>query len=646
MCGIAGFLTTTAVTEDAGMANLASMGRCLYHRGPDQGNAWYDAGAGIGFCHRRLSIIDLTPAGLQPMTSASGRYIITFNGEIYNYLDLKQSLERSGLYQGSWRGHSDTELMLAAFEAWGVPEAISKCVGMFAFGLWDRQERQLILGRDRLGEKPLYCGWQGDTFLFGSELKAMKAHPAFSAVVDQEALSEYMHYGYVPAPYSIYKGISKLKQGCLLYVSASDRRSRLEPYWSAEETVFSARKHPFRGSDEEAISELEGLLSQSIRGQMLADVPLGAFLSGGVDSSTIVALMQAQSSRKVKTFSIGFEEPGYNEAEYAGQVAEHLGTEHTELYVSARDALNVVPELPRLYDEPFSDSSQIPTYLLARMTREYVTVALSGDAGDELFCGYNRYISADRFWSRLSRMPLGLRRFASKGIVRVSPGKLDYISGLLNRKSTHSLGTRLHKAAAVLDSRSVDELYLGLVSQHESPGIFLKNKTRNGNGFGLTGSKDVGLLSDIERMMLYDLLRYLPDDILVKVDRAAMGVSLETRVPFLDHRIVDFAWRLPLDMKIRNGTSKWIIRQILYKYVPASLIERPKMGFGIPLDQWLRGPLRPWAEELLGKKKIEAEGYLDHQAVSHLWQEHLSGSRNRANILWNILMFQAWLNAQ
>lgn len=653
MCGFVGFLGGLAAhgkTGDESM--LQSMADTIANRGPDDAGYWADVDHRIGFGHRRLSIVDLSPAGHQPMVSSSGRYVIAFNGEIYNHLLLRAELAQSSLAQ-TWRGHSDTETLLAGFAAWGVQATVERCIGMFAFSVWDRDTHTLTLGRDRLGEKPLYYGWQGQgqyaTFLFGSELKALKAHPAFAAGIDRDALCLLMRHNYIPAPYSIYQGIRKLEPGCLLTVSLAQREPAVVRYWSASAVAMGGGAAPFAGTIEQAVDELEELLKSAVRQQMVADVPLGAFLSGGIDSSTIVALMQSQSDRPVKTFTIGFNEAGYNEAVHAKAVAAHLGTEHTEFYVTPQQALEVIPCLPSLYCEPFSDSSQIPTFLVSQLARQKVTVSLSGDAGDELFCGYSRYLLASRLWRKLSRLPPSSRRLAARGLTALSPSRwnalLGPMQGLLPSSLRQAnLGDKLHKAAGVLASNSVDALYLGLVSHWDDPASVVIGGNEpptllTANAPQLTG------LDDIQRMMALDTLTYLPDDILVKVDRAAMGVSLEGRVPFLDHRVVEFAWRLPQAMKLRNGVGKWALRQVLYRHVPKELIERPKMGFGVPIDDWLRGPLKDWAEALLDESRLRREGFFHPASIRQKWAEHLSGARNWQYHLWDVLMFQAWLEA-
>jgi asparagine synthase (glutamine-hydrolysing) len=652
MCGLTGFFQPDNFFADAAQAVAEKMAERMAHRGPDDSGVWVDETAGIALAHRRLSILDLSPAGHQPMVSLSGRYVIAFNGEIYNHLELRLELERGSplpIQEGegikiNWRGHSDTETLLAGFEAWGIEATLKKTVGMFAIALWDREEKVLTLARDRMGEKPLYYGFQNDTFVFGSELKAFKAHPDFLGEIDRDVICLYLRHCYIPAPYSIYKGIKKLLPGTYLQlpfgrdVDAS-RATIPKVYWSLAEVAAQGQAAPFAGSDADAIAALDSQLKQSIGLQMMADVPLGAFLSGGVDSSTVVALMQAQSPRPVKTFSIGFDEPGYNEAGYAKAVAQHLGTEHTELYVSSAEAMQVIPMLGRMYDEPFADSSQIPTFLVAQMARQHVVVSLSGDAGDELFCGYNRSALADN-WGMISKVPFGMRKVVGRlldAVIKVS----NNIAPLPVNASEKigSLAARLEKIDGL------GELIYSLSSVIEDPAYVIIGAKEP-----QTWLKEVGanlpFSNDKLQMMFIVAMTYLPDDILVKVDRAAMANSLETRVPLLDHRVIELAWSLPMSMKIRNGESKWILRQVLYQYVPKKLIERPKAGFSIPLGHWLRGPLREWAEGLLDERRLQQEGFFNVQYIRVKWQAHLEGTRNNQSFLWNVLMFQMWLEVQ
>ncbi|MFP5422558.1 MAG: asparagine synthase (glutamine-hydrolyzing) [Gammaproteobacteria bacterium] len=650
MCGFTGYLGhgSWGVSEEA-HKTLERMANAIITRGPDDFGIWQDELVGIGLAHRRLSIVDLSSAGHQPMFSASGRYVIAFNGEIYNHLDIRAELERS-IAATSWRGHSDTETLLAGFDAWGIQRTLEQAIGMFAFAVWDRQSNTLSLARDRLGEKPLYYGWMNGVFLFGSELKALRAHPLWKGEIDRGALSLYLRHNYIPAPYSIYKGIYKLRPGCLLTVSIKKSEPDIVTYWSGAKAAVDGVANIFTGSTSQAVNDLEVLLKDAVRQQMMADVPLGAFLSGGVDSSTVVALMQAQSSRPVQTFTIGFNEEGYNEAVHAKAVAKHLGTDHTELYVTAEQALAVIPRLPSLYDEPFSDSSQIPTFLVSQLARQHVTVALSGDAGDELFCGYNRYQMTENLWRKLAAVPRPMRKLAAMALTSVAPQSWDRLAAHLatvvpSTARFANVGDKLHKGAGVLSCQSVDSLYLNLVSHWHDPASIVIDGHEPPTL--LNGDVPVlGGLDDVQRMMALDMLTYLPDDILTKVDRAAMGVSLETRVPFLDHRVTEFAWSLPQSMKLRDGQAKWALRQVLYRYVPKELIERPKMGFGVPIDSWLRGPLREWAEALLDEGRLRQEGFFNPVPIREKWSEHLSGRRNWQYHLWDILMFQAWLAEQ
>ncbi|QNI52881.1 asparagine synthase (glutamine-hydrolyzing) [Synechococcus sp. BIOS-E4-1] len=646
MCGLVGFLTQGIwSSEEETVPLLHRMTNRIVNRGPDSAGYWHDSDAGIALGHRRLSVVDLSPAGAQPMHSACGRYVMAFNGEIYNHLELRELLGNS-----LWRGHSDTETVLEAFSSWGIISTLQRCNGMYAIALWDKKERTLTLARDRIGEKPLYYGWQGQgansCFLFGSELNALKAHPSFSTVINRDALSLYMRHNYIASPHSIYQGIHKLTPGCFLTISLSLQEPDEISYWSLPLVAQHGVTQPFTGSDDSAIDTLESLLKDSVRQQMVADVDLGAFLSGGIDSSTVVALMQAQSNRPVKTFTIGFSEDAYNEAIYAKAVAKHLGTEHTELYVTPQQALDVIPKLPNLYNEPFADSSQIPTFLVSQLASQYVTVSLSGDAGDELFCGYGRYMFTRSLWDRIRILPLPFRKILEAGITGLSPAHLNILLAPLKLFKSYSLrkgnlGDRLHKAAGLLASPSLNSLYLDLVT-HWVPNDLVLGANEpltylSGNNLALSG------LDSMQRMMALDTLSYLPDDILVKVDRAAMGVSLETRLPFLDQRVVEFAWQLPQDLKMRGGAGKWALRQVLNRYVPSELIDRPKMGFGVPLDDWLRGPLRDWAEDLLCESRMRQEGYLNPEPIQRKWAEHVSGTRNWHYHLWDVLMFQSWL---
>jgi asparagine synthase (glutamine-hydrolysing) len=648
MCGIVGFWDNSQQFNTDQLAPMVQrMSDTLLHRGPDDGGTWVDAEAGIALGHRRLAIVDLSPEGHQPMVSADGRYVIVFNGEIYNFLELRRQLEQLG---HRFRGHSDTEVMLAAFSQWGLEAAVKSFNGMFAFALWDRQERVLHLGRDRLGEKPLYYSWLGQTFLFASELKALRAYPNFNPEINRNALALYLRHNYIPAPYSIYQDVYKLPPACILTVQPGGSTTQPIPYWSAQTIAEAGIAQPFTGSETDAIAQLDALLRDAVNLRMVADVPLGAFLSGGVDSSTVVALMQAQSNQPVKTFSIGFYEDNYNEAKYAKAVAQHLGTDHTEFYVTAAEAIAVIPKLPTLYDEPFADSSQIPTFLVAQLARQHVTVSLSGDAGDELFAGYNRYFWGRRIWQQIGWIPYPLRNAAASALTMRSPQAWNQTFTSLQPLLPASFkqqnpGDKLHKLAEVLAVESPETMYKGLVSHWKEPEAIVVNSSEPLTA--LTNPQGWANLPDFtQRMMYLDTVSYLPDDILVKVDRATMGVSLEARVPLLDHRVVELAWQIPLSMKIRNGQGKWLLRQVLYKYVPPHLIERPKMGFGVPIDAWLRDKLRDWAEDLIDERRLRQEGFFHPQPIRQKWAEHLAGDRNWQYYLWDVLMFQAWLDEQ
>lgn len=651
MCGIAGLFQSHGALDAGAAATLRRMVDAIAHRGPDDSGTWVDAERGIALGHRRLSIVDLSPNGHQPMISASGRFVIVYNGEIYNHRALRAEIDAArGGWQ--WRGHSDTEVMLAAFECWGIAASIARFNGMFAFALYDREERALHLARDRFGEKPLYYGWLGGTFVFGSELKALRAHPAWRAEIDRGSVALYMRHAYIPAPYSIYKGIHKLRPASVLTVPLSMTPGELpqqRAYWTVKAVAEQGQLRPFDGSEAEAVGALDALLRDAVAMRMEADVPLGAFLSGGVDSSLVVALMQAQSRRPVKTFTIGFHEEAYNEARHAASVARHLGTEHTELYVSEAQAVATIPLLPNIYDEPFADASQVPTYLVSQMTRQHVTVALSGDGGDELFGGYNRYLWGRYMWRKVGWMNASARKALARALLALPSAAWDRILTTLKPVLPRSLhaalpGDKLHKVAGILACESPEEMYRGLVSFWE-PSAAVLNATEPPTI--LTDLAHGAEIADlVERMMLLDQLSYLPDDILAKVDRASMAVSLEARVPLLDHRVAQFAWTLPVAMKIREGGGKWPLKQVLFKYVPRELIERPKMGFGVPLDKWLRYELRDWAEHLLDEKRLRAEGYVDAALVRRRWQEHLAGHRNWQYQLWIVLMFEAWLEAE
>ena len=644
MCGFVGFIAQGPLSvKDT--ATARAMAAAISHRGPDDEGVWTDDTAGVALAHRRLSIVDLSPAGHQPMASASGRFVIVFNGEIYNHADMRKSLEAEGKAP-AWRGHSDTEVLLEAIAAWGIKAALEKSVGMYAFALWDRADRTLFLARDRIGEKPLYYGHARQTFLFGSEVKALAQHPSWQGDINRDALHLFARRNHVPAPHSIYRGIRKLPPSTFLELKTGAREGTLHTYWSAADIATAGLSQPFTGTPQDAVERTETLLRQSLAGQMMADVPLGAFLSGGIDSSTVVAIMQSMSTRPIQTFSIGFHEAGYDEAQHAKAVARHIGTHHTELYVTMEQAREVVPRLPSIYCEPFADSSQIPTFLVSQLARSKVTVSLSGDGGDELFCGYNRYDLANRLWPKLAQIPRPLRRGAAALMTGLSPHSWD---GLLKLSSTalpqrlrpKLAGDKVHKLAGIMGLDSADDLYRELTSHWGNTYDLVQGGTEPSRAPGAAAHL-ASLQGTARRMMFEDLTGYLPDDILVKVDRASMAVGLEARVPMLDHRLVEFSWSLPLDILMRDGQTKWPLRQILYSHVPRNLVERPKAGFGVPIDSWLRGPLREWAESLLSEKRLLNEGFFKPAPIRAAWQEHLSERRNLQHPLWNILMFQAW----
>lgn len=651
MCGINGFFQGPS-TRASLISTITRMNDSVLHRGPDDSGTWLDESFGLALGHRRLSILDLSPAGHQPMLSACTRYVIAFNGEIYNHQQLRIRLAGEGKAP-VWRGHADTETLLAGISAWGVEQTLQAAVGMFAIALWDRHTRQLTLARDRMGEKPLYYGWQGATLLFGSELKAFKAHPDFRGEVNRDVLTLLLRHNCIPAPFSIYQGIAKLMPGHYLNIPLHDRAAartaQPQAYWRLNDAVERGLANPFDGSASEAVDLLQHRLSSSIAEQMLADVPLGAFLSGGVDSSTIVALMQARSHQPVRTFTIGFDVDGYDEAVHAKTVARHLGTEHTELYVRPEDALAIIPRLHSMYCEPFSDSSQIPTFLISQMARQHVKVALSGDGGDELFGGYNRYLSARKVWSQMQRLPLFARHSSACALRSLSPSTWDWLYELVKpllpkRLHLATPGDKAHKLADVITLSDGQAFFHQLTSHWKDPASIVIGG-REPHTL-LTNPAAWPQTDSFEHwMMAMDTQTYMTDDILVKVDRAAMATSLETRVPMLDHRVVELAWRMPLDLKIRNGQGKWLLRQVLYRHLPQELIERPKQGFGIPLDSWLRGPLREWAEELLDEGRLRQDGYFHPAPIRQMWAEHLSGRRNHQHHLWDVLMFQAWLRA-
>ena len=617
--------------------NALAMANSLAHRGPDDRGLWSDPEAGVTLTHRRLSIVDLSPTGHQPMISANGRFIVTYNGEIYNFKELRPELEARGI---KFRGHSDTEVMLEAFAAYGVEATVKRLIGMFTIGVWDRRERALKLVRDRLGIKPLYWAKFGGLFLFGSELKALRAHPGWMPRVNCNAVASFMRHNYVPAPHSIYQGVNKLEPGSILTLPWNGE-PRMERYWDARALASAGLANPLQADDTELTDRLEALLRDAVSRRMVADVPVGAFLSGGIDSSTVVALMKAANAGPVRTYTIGFELANFNEAVHSAAVARHLGTDHTELTVTAKEALDVIPQLPEIYDEPFADSSQIPTYLVSAMTRKHVTVALSGDGGDELFAGYTRYRWASQMWRGLSILPYQLRQGIAASIVNVSADRWTrLLSFLPARMRPFPIGDKLHKFATVLGLPDANAIYRRLVTHWEPAEVMPGVDEPRGILWDRELAKEIP--GFIEQMQLVDLVTYLPDDILTKVDRASMAVALEVRVPLLDHRVVEFAWRLPRAAKIHGGTNKWLLRQVLDRHVPKDLIDRPKMGFGIPLGEWLRGPLRDWAENFLDERRLREGGLLDPVRVRQYWQEHLEGRRNWQYLIWDVLMLEAW----
>jgi len=645
MCGIAGLVSGRRI--DSGL--LARMAGAIVHRGPDDEGTWIDAEANVGFAHRRLSIVDLSPHGHQPMLSADGRFVLSYNGEIYNHAALRKTLEAKGQAPDrGWRGHSDTETLLQAIACWGLKAAVERSVGMFAFSLWDRKERILSLVRDRFGEKPLYYGWAGKDFVFGSELKALRVHPDFDNAVDREALGMYAARAYVPAPKSIYRRIFKLEPASILSLTPGQALSpsaeplKPESYWSYRDVVRRGLSNPIN-DEKDALNALDDALGTAISAQSMADVPVGAFLSGGIDSSTVCALYQRHSKRKIRTFTIAFEDAAFNEADYAREVARHLGTQHSEHLVTVREARDVIPLLPAMYDEPFADSSQIPTFLVSRFAREEVTVALTGDGGDELFAGYNRHFQAPRLWQRLRMVPKPLRAAAGASLGLLPQGMWQQAAGLLPARHRH-LGGKANKALRLAGSAaSFDDVYAAFLDEWSGESSPVTGWQ------GAQGALDLDIgpgAADPLRIMYCDAVSYLPDDILCKVDRASMAVSLETRVPFLDHRVAEVAARIPLNFKVRGGEGKHILRQLLYRHVPAQHFARPKAGFAVPVGEWIKGPLRPWAEDLLSPQRLAADGYFDVNPVRRRWDDHLSGRRNSTNAIWAVLMFQAWLDSQ
>ncbi len=647
MCGIVGVLDAGRSRSAEGLAGtVAVMTASVRHRGPDDEGTWLDAEAGIGLGHRRLSIVDLSQCGHQPMESPSGRWITTYNGEIYNAEKLRARLEAAGQ---RFRGHSDTEVLMAALDHWGLDEALDRVNGMFALALWDRERRELHLVRDRVGEKPLFYGWAGDALVFGSELRALCRHAAFDRTVDRGALALYLRHNCVPAPHSVFRDAAKVLPGEHVTVDATGvatRRVHRAAYWSARAVAEAGCREPLPDDRAEIVDRLGDLLRDAVQLRMTADVPVGAFLSGGIDSSLVTALMQAAGRGRVRTFTIGFDDPAYDESRDAARVAAHLGTDHTELRLGAADVLALVPELPELYDEPFADSSQIPTALVSRLARRDVTVALSGDGGDELFAGYNRHLWCERITRRLRPVPMPVRRGAAAALGRLSPAATEAVFRraaplLPARWRVRNPSIKIAKLADVLALRSIDDMYRTLVSHWPDPESVVPGAVEATSR--LDAPEDLqAAAGPVERMLYLDLVTYLPDDILTKVDRATMAVGLEGRMPLLDPRVVELAWRIPTAAKMAGGQAKWPLRALLGRHVPLELFDRPKMGFGLPLGDWLRGPLRPWVEELLDGGRLRREGFFDPIPIRRAWEEHRAGRADRSHALWDVLMFEAW----
>ncbi len=646
MCGLAGFISFSPENNDNLVNTAKVMGESIFSRGPDDSGVWTDKNLSIAFSFRRLSILDLSEAGKQPMQSHSGRYLICFNGEIYNHLDLRLMLSKDKV----WRGHSDTETVLEIIEKFGIEKALEMFVGMFAFSIFDKKEKSLFLARDRMGEKPLYYGWTDKAFIFGSELKALKKYPGFDNAISKKALANFLRYSYIPAPKSIYQNIYKLNPGSFIKINANQPSSReiyQKNYWNLSDVIEKNRNKIITDRDE-AKNLIKDSLKKSVKRQMISDVPLGAFLSGGVDSSLITSLMQEESLKPIETFTIGFEESSFDESVYAKEVALHLGTQHSEHFVTSKETLDVIPNLPYFYDEPFADSSQIPTYLVCKQAKQGLTVALSGDGGDEVFGGYNRYFWSSRIWSKVSKIPFPLRKIIGNG-AEIIPQKVSNLIGagynFLNsgNQGIDNLHEKILKMAERLKSvRSEDDLYKSLITQWSEPYLLIQDFEDDEEIY----FPEIHLTEQAEKMMFWDSISYLPGDILCKVDRAAMSVSLETRAPFLDHELVELAWRLPYDSKIKNNIGKIVLRDILSEYVPDKLINRPKSGFGIPIGQWLRGPLRGWAEDLLSEKRIKSDGIFHYEPIRKVWFEHINLNLDHTHKLWCILMFQSWLEAE
>ncbi len=632
MCGISGFITNTSISETQLHSLVTAMSDAIAHRGPDGDGIWLNANEGVAIAHRRLAIIDLTTTGEQPMTSSCGNLVMVYNGEVYNARELSQELTNLNL-----RGTSDSEIILEAFSQWGITKTAKKLIGMFAISIWNRSERTLTLVRDRLGIKPIYWSNTGHTFLFGSELKALTQHPDCPKKINHNAIAGYLRKCYINAPHSIFEGVHKLLPGSILTVTAGSE-PKIEQFWSLDNVISNST--PYVGSDHQALTDLEVLLQDAVSRRMISDVPLGAFLSGGIDSSLVASLMQNVSKSKIKTFSIGFDIEEYNEAQHAAKVAQHLGTEHTELYVTASDALNIIPSLTSMYDEPFADASQIPTFLVSKLTRKHVTVALSGDGGDELFTGYERYFTSYKYRNIL-KQPQALMNAEAIALEALTPELVRKLNNFIPGFKNLSKGNRLSRLAPILREGDLIALYRKTLSHNENPNNLLLRGTEE-HGIPWQRAKNIAFNDEYAMMQYIDTLDYLPDDILTKLDRASMAVSLEARVPLIDHRVVEFAWSLPKNMRVRDGQGKWLLRQLLYKYVPRELVDRPKMGFGVPIDHWLRKPLRDWAEDLLSTESLRDTGIFNPVPVKKMWQEHLNNDYNWQYGLWDILCMQDW----
>jgi len=647
MCGLTGFLGgSKSYNLNDSSPIINSMLNKIHHRGPDDHGSWSDSEKGVNLGHKRLSILDLSSSGHQPMQSFSKRYVMVFNGEIYNHTQLRKNLTTENK-ASNWIGTSDTETLLNCFDAWGIKKTMTECIGMFSLAVWDKSTKTLSLIVDRVGEKPMYYGWQGQgkskTFLFGSELKALKEHPAFDKIINRDSVSLLMRHSYISYPSSIWKGIYKLEPGNILTISLNSSEPKLTRYWSAEQVIKNTKLTKYQLSKEEAASHLNVLLEDIISKQMLADVPVGAFLSGGVDSSVIAAIMQSKSERKIKTFTIGFNEDKQNEAKYARKISDYLGTDHTELILSATDAKEIIPQIPTIYDEPFADSSQIPTFLVSKLARNDVKVALTGDGADEILCGYNRYQLSTNLWGKFKSFPHSVRKIGGHLISSIPSGIINSLHEMYpGTNKSNNFSDRIFKGARLLKSENIDQFYLDFISYWADPeGLVINSnepKTALNNNL-----KNIKNMNDMERMMYLDLLTYLPGDILTKVDRASMANSLETRLPFLDHRLIEFVWSLPHEFKYSNGQTKLLLKEVLNKYIPKRLYDRPKQGFGIPVNEWLKGSLRPWGEDLLSENILKDQGFFDAEKVRKKWVEHQSGKSNWQHQLWNVLMFQSWL---